>query len=263
MIIHANELIDGFMSALTKAGLGRLTAAIKRDTWVAPHTAGDLPSGKCAVYVFSIADAHGRTCPAGPNRVLKLGIAGPNSNARFRYQHYLALSAPSTLAGTLARARILWPYLGMDGTRRGNRYELRDWIKANTDRDNFYLSDRDVALLPELERYIRGRCGPSSRAGSSSSPPSLRRSADAKSTDEKVRELKRSDAEGRGATAAKRQRSVPRGAREEEAAGDGTAVSDYLVGSVRSSSRDSKPSSSSRRCHSLIHVSANSHASTC
>jgi hypothetical protein len=35
-----------------------------------------------------------------------------------------------------------------------------DWIRENTDRDNFYLLDGDQPLLGELERYLRGRLGP-------------------------------------------------------------------------------------------------------
>jgi hypothetical protein len=60
--------------------------ATKNELLSAPHVPTPLPSGKCAVYAFSLSQ--GANCPAGPNRALKVGSAGPNSNARFQPQHY-------------------------------------------------------------------------------------------------------------------------------------------------------------------------------
>jgi hypothetical protein len=123
----------------------------------APHRPHKLPEDKCAVYVFSLAQAYGKRCPAGPGRVLKVGKAGPKSNARFQSQHYDPGRAPSTLAAMLVNSKILWPYLGI--TELTSR-QVQDWIRHNTDRDNFYVDSNDAIVLAELERYIKGRLGP-------------------------------------------------------------------------------------------------------
>ncbi|MDP9405346.1 MAG: hypothetical protein M3O86_01925 [Actinomycetota bacterium] len=82
---------------------------------------------------------------------------GPNSDARFRSQHYSPASSRSNLANTLLTARVLWPYLGID------RLELAtvgEWIKQNTSRDQFFLPADAATLTPMLETYVRGRLGP-------------------------------------------------------------------------------------------------------
>jgi len=83
------------------------------DSWPAPHAGRKLPNGRCAVYVFSLSEMYGRTVQAGAHRVLKVGKAGSNCNARFQSQHYNVNSAPSTLAGSLIRTNVLWHYLGI------------------------------------------------------------------------------------------------------------------------------------------------------
>jgi len=45
-------------------------------------------------------------------------------------------AAPSTLAATLLKTKILWPYIGITSLDESG---VRAWIEANTDRDNFYL----------------------------------------------------------------------------------------------------------------------------
>lgn len=157
MIRDPQGLIDDFVQAISQVGLGYPRSPIIHEAQPAPHRPHALPDGKCAVYVFSLSESYGRRYQAGPHRVLKVGKAGLKSNARFQSQHYNPRSAPSTLAATLARARILWPYLGIE--------ELSDeqaggWIRQNTDRDNFYLETDDEELLAELERYVRARVGP-------------------------------------------------------------------------------------------------------
>ena len=58
------------------------------DVAPAPHRPRSLPVGKMAVYCFFFR-----------GRALKIGIAGPNSGARYLSQHYHPRSAGSTLAG--------------------------------------------------------------------------------------------------------------------------------------------------------------------
>ena len=113
MIKDANNISASFQQALAQSGLGVLHSPIEYEVQPAPHRPHSLTKGKCAVYVFSLSQAWGSACPAGPDRVLKVGMAGPNSNARFQSQHYNPNSAGSTVAGSLGRCKILWPYLGI------------------------------------------------------------------------------------------------------------------------------------------------------
>jgi hypothetical protein len=60
----------------------------------------------CAAHVFSLSKNYGDRVPAGRNRILKVGKAGCNSNARFQSQHYNPSSAPSNLAHSLLEVKI-------------------------------------------------------------------------------------------------------------------------------------------------------------
>ena len=91
--------------------------------------------------------------PSGAGRVLKVGKAGPKSNPRFRYQHYAAGSARSTLSGAIENNPLLWGYIGFS---RGEI--VGDWIREKTDRDNFYF--KDEKLIGLFEVYAKARLGP-------------------------------------------------------------------------------------------------------
>src|SRR5258708_2643852 len=81
---------------------------------------------------------------------LKVGKAGPNSDARFRSQHYNAASAPSTLAASILRnsTPVGSPAVEIDS--------VGQWIKQNTDRTNYILkATRGVEVLNLLEAYIQ------------------------------------------------------------------------------------------------------------
>jgi hypothetical protein len=155
MIKNPSNVISGFKSALAQADLGQLRSTIEHEAQPAPHRSHSLPTGKCAVYVFSLSERWGSGCPAGPDRVLKVGKAGPKSNARFQSQHYNPNSAGSTVAGSLTRCKILWPYLGI--TRLAE--EVGEWIRKHVDRDNFYLDAPDEPLLRLFETYLSGTLG--------------------------------------------------------------------------------------------------------
>ena len=73
-----------------------------------------LKKGEMAVYTFFYGD-----------QCLKVGQVGPNSNARYRYQHY-GFNAKSTLAKSLVNDKTL--NLGLNETNVG------EWIKNNCDR---------------------------------------------------------------------------------------------------------------------------------
>lgn len=155
MVQNPEMIIDEFRNAVKHMGL--TCGDIQHEAQIAPHRPQKLPEGKCAVYVFSLSRAYRKRCPAGAGRVLKVGKAGPKSNARFQFQHYNPRSAPSTLAAMLINSKILWPYLGITEITSS---QVQDWIRDNTDRDNFYLDSKDNGVLRELERYIKGRLGP-------------------------------------------------------------------------------------------------------
>jgi hypothetical protein len=162
MIQDPNLLIADFRRDVTTVGLKPLGSKIEYERQPAPHQPHALPVGKCAVYVFSLSEGYGRQCRAGAHRVLKVGMAGLNSNARFQSQHYNPRSAPSTVAGVLLQSRVLWPYLGITNIRED---EAGAWLRKNTDRDNFYLEAVDAELLRDLERYVRARLGPALEGG--------------------------------------------------------------------------------------------------
>jgi hypothetical protein len=109
------------------------------------------------VYVFTLSSKYGATTSAGANRALKVGKAGLNCSARFQSQHYSPRAAPSTLAATLLKTKVLWLFIGISSLDESN---VRSWIEQNTDRDNFLLASEDAHLLGKLETYLKGRLGP-------------------------------------------------------------------------------------------------------
>jgi len=152
MLTDPQSLIDDFISDLKSfIGLSAESSDISHDLWIAPHKAKDLPLGMGAVYIFSLSPTI--ISKSGAGRVLKVGKAGPNSNPRFRYQHYKAGSAMSTLAGAIENNPLLWGYIGFS---RGAI--VGDWIREKTDRNNFYF--KDETLLGLFEVYAKARLGP-------------------------------------------------------------------------------------------------------
>jgi hypothetical protein len=109
-----------------------------------PHEPTPLPPGKVAVFVFS--DTY---------RVLKVSMAGPNSNARYQSQHYGVNRAPSTLARSLLNDR--------DAVQRHrlNEDNVGDWIKRHTDRVNLILGEDSYRpTLIELKDFVLRRLNP-------------------------------------------------------------------------------------------------------
>ena len=162
MIIDPEILIKEFLEALAERAEPSRVPVVRHEHQYAPHIPHALPVGSCAVYVFSLSESHGGTCAAGPHRVLKVGKAGPNSNARFQSQHYNPQSSGSNLAATLVNGRLLWKYFGISQL---SDQAVAEWIKTNLDRDNFYLAAADVTFLSDLEKYLRARLGPALEGG--------------------------------------------------------------------------------------------------
>lgn len=72
-------------------------------------------------------------------KFLKIGKAGPNSNARFLSQHYNPRSAQSTLAASI----LLDKGMQNEGITEGN---VGDWIKNNCRRVDILL-DADLGIF--------------------------------------------------------------------------------------------------------------------
>ena len=88
--------------------------------------------------------------------MIKVGKAGPKSNARFQSQHY-GLRAPSTVAKALLTNVVIWPYLGIKELDADN---VGQWLRDRTDRHNFFVDEKDYPILSYLEGYLKARLGP-------------------------------------------------------------------------------------------------------
>ncbi|CAN5881477.1 hypothetical protein BH24ACT15_BH24ACT15_05270 [soil metagenome] len=154
MALDSAQLMADFASAATATGFER--PPLRYEHLPAPHRPRGLPTGFGAVYVFTLAARWWPGAP-GAGRVLKVGRVGPNSDARFCSQHYNPTSSSSNLANTLLTARVLWPYLGIEGL---DATTVGEWIKNNTERDHFFVPAGAAAIMPILETYVRGRLAP-------------------------------------------------------------------------------------------------------
>ena len=136
--------IDAFLSA-AELGKHRLSETMLDVEYLpAPHKPSSLPKSKMAVYGFW-----------GDDEWLKIGKAGPNSNARYQSQHYNPKSAQSTLAASLARDPNMISIPNFDPQQPGQ------WIKSSTNRINILLSaDEPRELLSFLEAFLHLRLRP-------------------------------------------------------------------------------------------------------
>lgn len=108
-----------------------------------PHAPKALPNGKMGIYAFLYNDAF-----------LKIGKAGPKSNARFFSQHYRADGAPSTLAKSLLADESM-AHLGLTAENVG------DWIRQNTRRIDILLDERlGIFALELIEAALHYRYEP-------------------------------------------------------------------------------------------------------
>jgi hypothetical protein len=90
-----------------------------------PHKPQSLPNGMMGVYVFWYN-----------GEFLKIGKAGPNSNARFLSQHYNPKSAKSTLSASILTDKNMQD-------KCITEQNVGDWIKKNCYRIDILL---DVSL---------------------------------------------------------------------------------------------------------------------
>jgi hypothetical protein len=154
-VFDAEAILFEFRNAADDVGLVGWPCEITFERLSAPHRQPQLRSGSAAVYTFSLSPAYGERVPAGPGRVLKVGKAGGQSGPRF-YSHHYTVSAPSTLAKSLLRYRILWPWLGI-GTLDPST--VKPWMLANLERTHFFVAADRREVVAELEVFVRARVG--------------------------------------------------------------------------------------------------------
>lgn len=155
MLTEPRTLVTDFASAASAAGLEGWPCDIATEVLPAPHRPPVLRTGFGAVYVFALGSDYGRETPAGPGAVLKVGRVGPASGPRFSYQHY-GSSARSTLAKSLVRYKIMWPWLGIDMI---DDLAVKSWMLRHLDRAHFYVPAGHDVVLASLEVYVRARVG--------------------------------------------------------------------------------------------------------
>jgi len=155
VLTDPESLILDFANAASAAGLEGWPCEFRVEVLPAPHRPPPLPSGFGAVYLFALGSAYGETVSAGAGTVLKVGLAGPKSGPRFRYHHY-GENAESTLAKSLVRYRIMWPWLGIEEL---DMTTAKAWMLTHLDRVHIYVPAGHEVVLASLEVYIRARVG--------------------------------------------------------------------------------------------------------
>jgi hypothetical protein len=153
MLIGHNELIEGFSLAAEQLSIDGWPCQLRGEVLPAPHLQPGLRPGFGAVYAFALSAR--TTSEAGAGMVLKVGKVGPNSDARFRSQHY-GLSAGFTLAKSLLGHQVVWPWLVIDQL---DTTSVKPWMLANLDRLHIFVPASSLTVLPVLEMYVRARVG--------------------------------------------------------------------------------------------------------
>lgn len=139
------EALAAFVTVAELAGEPIRPGELQVECLPAPHRSPSrLPTDQMAVYAFW-----------WEGEWLKIGKAGPRSQARYISQHYHAGSALSTLAGSLANDPRTQEVHGFDRQHPG------EWIKRSTCRVNILVSsDRSKELLSLLETFLHVRLKP-------------------------------------------------------------------------------------------------------
>jgi len=117
-----------------------------------PHKPKSLPKSRQGVYAFQLGKAW-----------LKVGKAGPNSNARWVSQHYKATRSLSNLAWSLFQYAHLssfehpsLPVTLRDELKPVHPDQIGDWIKQHTARVNFLIkAEVGPSCLSQLERIAQ------------------------------------------------------------------------------------------------------------
>jgi hypothetical protein len=154
MTVEPKEIVEAFLQVANLAHVPVVESQVRYELLPAPHKhPTNLPPGLQAVYAFLVGD-----------HCLKVGKAGPKTQARFTSQHY-GMNAPSTLAKSILANR---QYLAtiLSGARRGevdaiNEATVGAWIERNTARLHVFLPSPLGALpLSLLEAFVQCRLNP-------------------------------------------------------------------------------------------------------
>lgn len=108
-----------------------------------PHTPGSLKRGTMGVYTFLYK-----------GEFLKIGKAGPHSNARFESQHYIPRSSNSNLSKSILKD----PEMQALGLTESN---VGEWIRKNTRRIDVLIdSSHGIFTLELIEAALHYRFEP-------------------------------------------------------------------------------------------------------
>ncbi|MFC2013296.1 hypothetical protein ACFLU8_00145 [Chloroflexota bacterium] len=126
-----DRLIKDFLDVARISGFPLSQRQIEFRVLSAPHRQPSrLPAGKKAIYVFSAKDCY-----------LKVGKAGPNTQARFTSQHYNSKSTKSNLAKSMLKSKALLksrlPSVSQLEIDQLSEQNVKSWIEDNTTRYHF------------------------------------------------------------------------------------------------------------------------------
>lgn len=142
--LDMHSALADFRQVADLAGHPIVENALQVEFHPTPHRPTGLPKGKMAVYCFW-----------WNGEWLKIGKVGPNSDARYRSQHYSVGRAASSLANSLIKDERFREAEGFSEETIG------DWIKSNTSRCNVLIgADEPRSLLSLLEAFLHQRLGP-------------------------------------------------------------------------------------------------------
>jgi hypothetical protein len=152
--VDPKEMTDAFLHVAELARVQLASAQVRHELLPAPHRRpSSLPAGTQAVYAFLLGE-----------RCLKVGRAGPKTQARFTSQHY-GMNARSTLAKSILanprRLVELLPPERRDEVATLNEATAGAWIERNTARLHIFLPTSAGALtLALLEAFVQCRLIP-------------------------------------------------------------------------------------------------------
>ncbi len=154
MALEPKEIVEAFLQVAGLANVSVAESQVRYELLPAPHKRpANLPRGLQVVYAFLVGD-----------QCLKVGKAGPKTQARFTSQHY-GMNAPSTLAKSILANRQHLIAL-LPSPRRGeidalNEATVGAWIERNTGRLHVFLPSLLGALpLSLLEAFVQCRLNP-------------------------------------------------------------------------------------------------------
>jgi hypothetical protein len=154
MMADFRELAETLISVARLSGVTLEPTDITIESLPAPHKRPrGIPSGKQVVYAFFL----GSCC-------LKVGKAGPKTQARFTSQHY-GENAPSTLAKSILKEKSLMSGLLEDGRRNEIEFLTSDsvgrWIETNTARVHVFIPvSVGSFILGLFESFLQCRFNP-------------------------------------------------------------------------------------------------------